>query len=154
VKRLGSLAEIVYFSGVKRIILQFGLLAVALLALFQLSKLSLLTVGWSKEFLVVGLGVLFIAFGVVTSRLLWRKPEVENAVEAASAIRSYDELGLSEREFEVLQLIAKGLSNKEIGKQLFISESTVKTHVSNILGKLDAKRRTQAVEQARASGIL
>jgi len=139
---------------VKRIILQFGLLAVALLALFQLSKLSLLTLGWSQEFLIIGLGLLFIAFGVVASRLLWQKPvpKVVNDIDTES--RSYEESGLSEREYEVLQLIAKGLSNKEIAAQLFISESTVKTHVSNILSKLDAKRRTQAVEQARASGIL
>lgn len=64
------------------------------------------------------------------------------------------ELGLSKREYEVLCKIADGHSNLEIAKQLFISESTVKTHVSNILVKLDAKRRTQAIQKAKELQII
>ena len=64
------------------------------------------------------------------------------------------ELGISNREYEVLELIGKGHSNQEIAQQLFISESTVKSHVSNLLSKLDAKRRTQALTNAKAQGIL
>ena len=54
----------------------------------------------------------------------------------------------------MLQKIAKGLSNKEIGNALFLSESTIKTHVSNLLVKLDAKRRTQAVQIAKSLKII
>jgi len=54
----------------------------------------------------------------------------------------------------VLQKIAEGLSNQEIAEQLYISETTVKSHVSNLLAKLDAKRRTQAVRNAREMGVL
>jgi LuxR family maltose regulon positive regulatory protein len=61
---------------------------------------------------------------------------------------------LSEREIEVLRLVAAGLANSEIGRRLFISEKTVKKHVSNILAKLQVANRTQAVDQARRVGLL
>jgi LuxR family maltose regulon positive regulatory protein len=61
---------------------------------------------------------------------------------------------LSARELELLQLIAKGLSNREIARQLVLSLPTVKWHASNIYGKLAVKNRTQAVARARALGIL
>ena len=64
------------------------------------------------------------------------------------------DLDISKREYEVLLSISEGLSNKEIGAKLFVSESTVKTHVSNLLVKLNAKRRTQAIEIAKAENIL
>jgi LuxR family maltose regulon positive regulatory protein len=61
---------------------------------------------------------------------------------------------LSEREIEVLRLVAAGLSNLEIAKKLVLSEGTVKTHVHNIYGKLDAQNRTQAIARAREGGII
>ncbi len=61
---------------------------------------------------------------------------------------------LSEREVEVLQLMAKGSGNKEIASQLTISESTVKTHVANIFQKLEVGGRTDAVTQALQKGII
>jgi LuxR family maltose regulon positive regulatory protein len=61
---------------------------------------------------------------------------------------------LSERELEVLQLMAEGLTNPEIASRLFLSLHTVKTHARNIYGKLDVHNRTQAVTSARALGIL
>ncbi len=61
---------------------------------------------------------------------------------------------LSERELEVLQLIANGLTNQEIATQLFLTLNTVKVHTRNIYGKLDAHSRTQAVAKARALDIL
>jgi LuxR family maltose regulon positive regulatory protein len=61
---------------------------------------------------------------------------------------------LSEREIEVLRLVAAGLSNRDIGQRLFISEKTVKTHLSNIMGKLGVSNRTQAVDQGRALALL
>lgn len=67
-----------------------------------------------------------------------------------------DELAdpLSDREMEVLQLMAKGLSNKEIGRSLWIGETTVKTHVSHILRKLGQADRTQAVLAAVKAGLV
>jgi DNA-binding NarL/FixJ family response regulator len=61
---------------------------------------------------------------------------------------------LSERELEILSLVATGASNKEIAAQLFIAEGTVKNHVTNILGKLDVRDRTQAALKAKALGLV
>jgi ATP/maltotriose-dependent transcriptional regulator MalT len=61
---------------------------------------------------------------------------------------------LSPRELEVLQLLAQGLSNREIGEQLFLALDTVKGHNRRIYGKLGVKSRTQAISQAAALGIL
>jgi LuxR family maltose regulon positive regulatory protein len=61
---------------------------------------------------------------------------------------------LSERELEVLQLVAIGLSNREIAERLFLATGTVKKHLSNIFGKLDAQNRTECVARARELGLL
>ena len=61
---------------------------------------------------------------------------------------------LSERELEVLRLIASGMPNRDIAKNLFVAVSTVKTHVNNICRKLEARNRTQAVARARDLGLL
>jgi NarL family two-component system response regulator LiaR len=61
---------------------------------------------------------------------------------------------LTERELEVIRLVAKGLSNQAIGQQLFISDKTVKTHISNILGKLDLEDRTQLAIYAIKNGLV
>ena len=61
---------------------------------------------------------------------------------------------LSERELEILQLIAKGASNREIAATLFLAEGTVKNHVTNILGKLDVRDRTQAAIKAKDNGLI
>ena len=60
---------------------------------------------------------------------------------------------LSERELEVLQWLASGAPNREIGRRLYITESTVKRHVYNIFGKLNVHNRTQAALQARKLGV-
>jgi NarL family two-component system response regulator LiaR len=60
---------------------------------------------------------------------------------------------LTERELEVLSLVARGLSNQEIGEKLFINERTVRTHVSNILSKLHLANRTQATLYALREGL-
>jgi DNA-binding NarL/FixJ family response regulator len=61
---------------------------------------------------------------------------------------------LSERELEILGLIAHGASNKEVAEQLYIAEGTVKNHMTHILGKLGARDRTQAVLKARDLGLV
>jgi DNA-binding NarL/FixJ family response regulator len=71
-------------------------------------------------------------------------------------VRSPDQPGvpLSERETEVLRLLAAGLANKEIARELSIGEQTVKTHVSSILGKLGVQSRTQAALYAQKAGLV
>ncbi len=76
----------------------------------------------------------------------------ETKPESANAQPLIDPL--SERELEVLRLVADGLSNDEIGQKLFLALSTVKGHNLRIFGKLQAKSRTEAVARARELGLL
>jgi len=64
------------------------------------------------------------------------------------------ELGITNREHEILGLIAAGLSNREIGERLFVSENTVKTHSSRLFEKMQVNRRIQAVQKARELGLI
>lgn len=61
---------------------------------------------------------------------------------------------LTARELEIVELVSQGLSNREIGRRLFISEATVKSHLVHVFDKLDATSRTAAVAQARARGLI
>jgi ATP/maltotriose-dependent transcriptional regulator MalT len=65
-----------------------------------------------------------------------------------------EKLNLRPRELEVLQLLSEGLSNAEIGERLFISISTVKTHISGLFEKLEVKSRTQAIDKAKRLRII
>jgi ATP/maltotriose-dependent transcriptional regulator MalT len=65
-----------------------------------------------------------------------------------------EELQITPRELEILELIAKGMSNREIAEKLFVSENTVKTHSSRVFDKLGAKRRTQAVQLGKEFGLI
>ncbi len=141
----------------KKVIITFGLIASLLLALLQLSKYSLMMNSFNSEFVVVGFALLFLGFGYWVSRYLVKKKSGLQALPEATEelnTEKIKELGISKREYEVLQKIEEGLSNHEIAQTLFISESTVKTHVSNLLLKLDARRRTQAVTIAKELRIL
>lgn len=87
-----------------------------------------------------------------------KKPEI-SAVQPDASVPVPNEKALAERnitarEYEVLQLIAEGLSNQEIAERLFLSLNTVKTHTSNLFAKLDVQRRTQAIQKAKELGIL
>ncbi len=64
------------------------------------------------------------------------------------------EVGITPREHEILGLIAEGLSNREIGLRLFVSENTVKTHSSRLFAKLGVNRRVQAVQKGRELRLL
>lgn len=108
--------------------------------------------------LEVYLGLVALLFTVLGIWLGWRltnrpSPEV-SPPPAAELPERLRQLGISSREWEVLQLIAEGLSNQEIARTLFISLNTVKTHTSNLFAKLDVQRRTQAVQRAHSLGLL
>ena len=80
-------------------------------------------------------------------------PGIVRAVRAPIQAR-IEALGITPRELEVLQLIAEGLSNKEMAERLFVSENTIKTHTSRVFDKLGASRRTQAVQLAKSQGLI
>ena len=138
-------------KDVLRTALAFALIIIAILLLFRLSAYTLLSRSLSTEFVLAAVAIVFFLIGLYVNRRAQQK-EVRKDPEADPA--KIEELGLSKREYEVLKEIANGLSNKQIADRLFVSESTVKTHVSNVLLKLDAKRRTQAIRVAKQMGIL
>jgi DNA-binding CsgD family transcriptional regulator len=81
-------------------------------------------------------------------------PAASGAVPFLVSQELLREFGISKREYEVLELIAQGCSTKEIADRLFVSRNTVKTHASSLFQKLDARRRTQAVQKAKSMGLL
>ena len=132
-------------------ILRFGLLIVALFCLMAISKYWWISGDLSVEIIIGILALLFFWIGVWISKQQTSKSQESIAVFNDQKSK---ELGLTKRELEVLNAMALGASNKEIGSQLFVSESTIKTHVSNILLKLGAKRRTQAIRLAQQWQLL
>ena len=135
----------------KKTILVFALLIFALLLLFQLSKYAMISGNLDTEIVVAIIAVVFFFIGVYLNKKSLHKP-VNVSVEIDH--KKIKELDISNREYEVLQAISEGLSNKEIADKLFVSESTIKTHVSNLLIKLNAKRRTQALQIAKELQII
>ena len=135
----------------KKTIFTFSGIIVALLALFQLSKYSYATGDVSIEIIIALVALVFLGIGIYLNKNSLRR--ISPSITEINH-KKVEELGISKREHEVLIEISKGLSNKEIGDKLFVSESTVKTHVSNLLVKLDAKRRTQAIQKAKQLQIL
>ena len=104
----------------------------------------------------VGLvAVLFTALGVwMGSKLLQRRRQAAETTPHERDQEALARTGLSARELEVLELIAQGHSNQEIADRLFISLPTVKSHSSKLFGKLEVRRRTEAVHKAKSLGII
>jgi len=108
------------------------------------------------------IAVLFAGVGIWAG-LRWARPreivvvkEVPVPREGSCAVdpSRAAELGVTPRGMEVLGLIAQGLSNREIGERLFVSENTVKTHSSRLFDKLDARNRVQAVRKGKELGLV
>ncbi|WP_303316883.1 response regulator transcription factor [Flavivirga abyssicola] len=135
----------------KKTILVFTLLIVALYTIFRISKYSLILGGTTIEFIITAIAIVFFIVGIYINKKSLHRPQ--NTPENINH-QKIKELEITSREYEVLQAISEGLSNKEIAEKLFLSESTIKTHVSNLLVKLNAKRRTQAVQIAKDHKIL
>ncbi len=129
--------------------LRFGLIIIALLILFQLSNASLFIPSLPADVVIGVTAVILIGLGIFLGGNMKKDKVIEVAAPIDIDQNKISSLGISDRELEVLQLISEGLSNQEIGERLFISESTIKTHVSSLFVKLDVKRRTQAVTRAK-----
>ena len=100
----------------------------------------------STELYIVLIAVGFTALGVWVGHRVTHR---EAPAEFEKNTQALEYLGVSEREYEVLTLLASGRTNKEIAESLFISPNTVKTHLASLYGKLEVSRRTQAVDRAR-----
>ncbi len=146
----------------KKQILIYGLLGGLLIAALKLVEYRFLVVEHSIEIYGGLIALLFAGVGVWLGLKLTRKKEVvvfkEVMVSAAVPFALNDqrlrELGVTPREREILELIANGMSNREIAEKLFVSENTVKTHSSRLFDKLGAKRRTQAVQLGKELGLI
>ena len=146
----------------KRNILIFGLSGGLLIAALRLIEYRFLIVGHSLEIYGGLVAAVFAAVGIWLGIKLTRKEEVivvrEVQVPAPVTFtlnqRKQLELGITKRELEILNLIAGGLSNREIAEKLFVSENTVKTHSSRLFDKMNVKRRTQAVQIGKEFGLI
>jgi two-component system, NarL family, response regulator LiaR len=158
----------------KRHVLIFGLVGGLLIATLQYTEYRFVVIEHSVELYSALVAVLFAAFGIWLGLRITRnretiretvvvrevlvsakatEPQVSTAKPGPPSNRA-QKLGITARELEILTLVARGLSNREIAAQLFVSENTVKTHCARAFDKLGAARRTQAVLRGKELGLL
>ena len=137
-------------------VLLYGLVGGVLIAGLKAIEYRWLIVEHSLEIYGGIVAVVFAVVGIWLGRRITGPPTVEVRevlVPAPAGFvrddRKVGELGITPRELEILEMIAQGLSNKEIADRAFVSENTVKTHSSRVFDKLGAKRRTQAVQMGK-----
>ena len=149
-------------SSMTREVLIYGLCGGVLIFLLRLIEYRYLVLEHSIEIYGGLIALLFVSLGIWLGLKLTRTREVV-VVKEIPAIAQKDfrlneervrELGITRRELEILELIAGGLSNREIAEKLFVSENTVKTHSSRLFEKLKARRRTQAVQLGKEFGLI
>ena len=133
----------------KRSYLLYGVVAGVLLVVLQAVQYKTMIRDMRLEQYAGVIAILFMIIGVVVG-LQFVKRKSTNAIDSTKA----NQLNLSERELEVLHLLADGYSNQEIADKLFVSLNTIKTHISKLYQKLNVSRRTQAVQKARDLAIL
>jgi DNA-binding CsgD family transcriptional regulator len=159
----------------KRHVLIFGLVGGLLIATLQYTEYRFVIIEHSVELYSALVAILFAAFGIWLGLRITRRRETiretvvvkevlvpaEAPVPVASGTASFapnaarqQTLGITARELEILTLVARGFSNREIATQLFVSENTVKTHCARAFDKLGAARRTQAVQRGKELGLL
>lgn len=138
----------------RKTILLYGIAMAVLIGLLKAIEYRYLVRDISTEMMVGIIAVLFAALGVWAGRKLTRTKVVVSYPDFTLDEKQLDRLGISKREYEVLGLMSEGLSNQEIAEKLFVSLSTVKTHSSNLFMKLDARRRTQAIQKAKELRLL
>jgi two-component system, NarL family, response regulator LiaR len=133
----------------------YGIILAVLFTALKYVEYSYFVRNIPLELYIGGVALGFAALGIWAGSRLSRRGNSEprsdpqRFEEFLPNTAAIEELGISPREREVLELIAEGLSNREIAERLFVSTSTVKTHTSSIFSKLDARRRTQAVQIAK-----
>lgn len=154
----------------KRHALIFGLVGGLFIATLQYTDYRFLIIEHSVELYSALVAILFATFGIwlglritrsrdtVHETIVVREVPVPLGAPAPGPFvpntAHQQNLGITARELETLTLIARGLSNREIATQLFVSENTVKTHCARTFDKLGAARRTQAVQRGKELGLL
>jgi DNA-binding CsgD family transcriptional regulator len=152
----------------KKHLLIYGLCGGLLIVVLRLIEYRFLVLERSIEIYGGLIALFFASVGIwlglklTKSRIVVKEVTIEVPVEIRVPTSKafvldqvkLQQLGITARELEILQLIAGGLSNREIAEKLFVSENTVKTHSSRLFEKLSAKRRTQAVQIGKDLGLI
>jgi DNA-binding CsgD family transcriptional regulator len=147
---------------VRNIVITFGIICFCSLVLLEMGKVAIIKNTLPVEQIIGTFAGIFFIAGILISRKTVNTQPADLAVLPSTRVKEtghidytkVTELGISKREYEILCAIASGLSNVEIAEKLFVSESTIKTHVSNLLPKLNARRRTEAVRIAKELNII
>jgi DNA-binding CsgD family transcriptional regulator len=147
---------------VKRHVLAYGALGGLLIALLKFIEYRYLVVEHSFEIygglVALVFAVLGIRLGLTLTRgkdtIVVREVPVPAPATFVQNVERLEALGITRRELQILELIADGLSNREIAERIFVSENTVKTHSSRLFDKLSARRRTQAVQIGKQLGLI
>jgi DNA-binding CsgD family transcriptional regulator len=139
----------------------YGLAGGVLIVVPTLTEYRFLVVERSVEIYAALVAAIFAALGIWLGLTLTRTREVVVVKEVPAPdppfvvdVAKVRELGITPREMEILELIARGMSTREIAAALFVSENTVKTHASRLFDKLGVNRRIKAVETARALRLI
>lgn len=141
----------------RRTIIIYGLLLAGLTALLKLVEYKYFIRDLSLEVYLGIIAIFFTILGIwagtkiIAGKTIIKEIQVP-VLQTGNFVLNDNhmkKLGISQREYDVLELMSQGFSNQEIGDKLFISLSTVKTHSANLYVKLDVKRRTQAVQRAK-----
>jgi DNA-binding CsgD family transcriptional regulator len=146
----------------KRHVLICGLVGGVLIALLKWSEYRFLVMEHSVEIYGGLIAATFAALGIwlglkltgTRQRIVVKEVLVSAGGPFVADERKRDDLGITRREMEILELVARGMSNREIAGKLYVSENTVKTHCSRAFDKLGARRRTQAVQLGKEFGLL
>lgn len=150
----------------KRQILLYGFIGGILITALKWTEYRFLVVEHSLEIYSGLIAATFAILGIwlglkltgkqktVVKEILVPAFEVPSCAPFIPNEQKRTDLSITPRELEVLELIARGMSNREIAAKLFVSENTVKTHSSRVFDKLGAKRRTQAVQLGKEFGLL
>jgi NarL family two-component system response regulator LiaR len=140
----------------------YGGLCGLIIILLKLVEYRFLILDNKIEFYGGAIALVFVVLGIWFGTKMAKKKEVvvikevmiNNSEPFTLNEDKLKEVGISKREYEILEQIAKGLSNKEIADKLSVSENTVKTHSSRIFEKLDVNRRMQAIQKAKELGLI
>jgi DNA-binding NarL/FixJ family response regulator len=137
----------------KKTILIYGLSLAVLVFLLEYFEYRYFVHELSTEVFVFLIAIIFTGLGLWAGKKLTNQTKIEPPPFEQNE-KAIQYLKISERELEVLELVAQGLSNKQISDKLFVSVNTTKTHLSHLYEKLDVKRRTQAVEKAKSLKLI
>jgi len=158
------MADTKSFLGKHKATIIYGVSLAFLLFLLKWLELRFIIFRHSFEIYIGFIAIIFTILGIWLALKL-SKPKIETIVVEKEVYVNRNEnfvldtslvsqLELSKRELEILNLLAQGHSNQEIAAKLFVSLSTVKTHIQNLFEKLDVKRRIQAVEKAKRLNLI